>query len=158
MEVNGPREMVYIATEWQVWVTITNSLPPEWVSWCSSYAKYRLLHSPQSWDWQWERDVTSDSMLLSAAGLADPDLGWGDSSLALHFWQLAMHYGLVWLVGISIDFQSHLLSPIGRQKPGAVLKYFRMTRSISRLLMPWRLVSPGHQQPWYLLPRITACF
>ena len=29
-----------------------------------------------------------------------------------------------------------------------------LTRSISWLLMPWRLTSPGHQQPWYWLYRI----
>ena len=29
-----------------------------------------------------------------------------------------------------------------------------LTRSISWLLMPWLLVSPGHQQPWYWLYRI----
>ena len=29
------------------------------------------------------------------------------------------------------------------------LQYFGITRSISWLLMPWRLASPGHQQPWY---------
>ena len=29
-----------------------------------------------------------------------------------------------------------------------------LTRSISWLLMPWLLASPGHQQPWYCLCRI----
>ena len=29
-----------------------------------------------------------------------------------------------------------------------------LTRSISWLLMPWLLASPGHQQPWYWLCRI----
>ena len=29
--------------------------------------------------------------------------------------------------------------------------YFGLTRSISWLLMPWLLTSPGHQQPWYSL-------
>ena len=29
-----------------------------------------------------------------------------------------------------------------------------LTRSISWLLMPWLLTSPGHQQPWYWLYRI----
>ena len=32
--------------------------------------------------------------------------------------------------------------------------YFGLTRSISWLLMPWLLTSPGHLQPWYLLCRI----
>ena len=29
--------------------------------------------------------------------------------------------------------------------------YLDLTRSISLLLMPWLLTSPGHQQPWYWL-------
>ena len=32
--------------------------------------------------------------------------------------------------------------------------YLGLTRSISWLLMPWLLASPGHQQPWYGLCRI----
>ena len=32
--------------------------------------------------------------------------------------------------------------------------YLRLTRSISWLLMPWLLTSPGHQQPRYWLYRI----
>ena len=32
--------------------------------------------------------------------------------------------------------------------------YLGLTRSISWLLMPWLLASPGHQQPWYWLHRI----
>ena len=34
------------------------------------------------------------------------------------------------------------------------LSYLGLTRSISWLLMPWLLTSPGHQQPWYWLSRI----
>ena len=32
--------------------------------------------------------------------------------------------------------------------------FLGLTRSISWLLMPWLLTSPGHQQPWYWLYRI----
>ena len=32
--------------------------------------------------------------------------------------------------------------------------YLGLTRSISWLLMPWLLTSPGHQQPWYWQCRI----
>ena len=32
--------------------------------------------------------------------------------------------------------------------------YLGLTRSISWLLIPWLLTSPGHQQPWYWLCRI----
>ena len=34
--------------------------------------------------------------------------------------------------------------------------YLGLTRSISWLLMPWLLTSPGHQQPWYWLCRICS--
>ena len=33
--------------------------------------------------------------------------------------------------------------------------YFRITRWIPLLLMPWIFASPGHQQPWYCLCMIT---
>ena len=36
------------------------------------------------------------------------------------------------------------------------LSYLGLTGSISWLLMPWLLVSPGHQQPWYWLCRIVG--
>ena len=36
--------------------------------------------------------------------------------------------------------------------------YLGLTRSISWLLMPWLLTSPGHQQPWYWLYRICRSF
>ena len=38
------------------------------------------------------------------------------------------------------------------------LSYLGLTRSISWLLMPWLLTSPGHQQPWYWLYRICRSF
>ena len=38
------------------------------------------------------------------------------------------------------------------------LIYLGLTRSISWLLMPWLLTSPGHQQPWYWLWRICPGF
>ena len=33
--------------------------------------------------------------------------------------------------------------------------YLGLTRSISWLLVPWLLASPGHQQPWYWLCKIS---
>ena len=33
--------------------------------------------------------------------------------------------------------------------------YLGLTRSISWLLMPWLLASPGHQHPWYWLCKIS---
>ena len=36
--------------------------------------------------------------------------------------------------------------------------YLGLTRSISWLLMPWHLTSPGHQQPWYWLYRMWRSF
>ena len=35
--------------------------------------------------------------------------------------------------------------------------YLGLTRSISWLLMPWLLTSPGYQQPWYWLPVCRIC-
>ena len=35
--------------------------------------------------------------------------------------------------------------------------YLGLTRSISWLLMPWLLASPGHQRPWYRLFKIGPC-
>ena len=46
-------------------------------------------------------------------------------------------------------FVSILTLPV--LKPG----YSAIIRSISWLLMPWLLASPGHQQPWYWICRIT---
>ena len=39
-----------------------------------------------------------------------------------------------------------------------VPSYLSLTRSISWLLMPWLLMSPGHQQPWYWLYRTWRSF
>ena len=36
--------------------------------------------------------------------------------------------------------------------------FLGLTRSISWLLMPWLLTSPGHQQPWYWLCKICRCW
>ena len=36
--------------------------------------------------------------------------------------------------------------------------YLGLTRSISWLLMPWLLMSPGHKQPWYWLYRMCRSF
>ena len=36
--------------------------------------------------------------------------------------------------------------------------YIGLTRSMSRLLMPWLLTSPGYQQPWYWLHRMCRSF
>ena len=40
---------------------------------------------------------------------------------------------------------------LGMRGPG----YLGLTRSISWLLMPWLLASPGYQQPWYRLCKIS---
>ena len=37
-------------------------------------------------------------------------------------------------------------------------EYFWKTRSIPWLLMPWLLVSPDHQQPWYWLHKVKQMF
>ena len=48
----------------------------------------------------------------------------------------------------------HLLLTLSVRGPS----YLGLTRSISWLLMPWLLTSPGHQQPWYWLYRICRSF
>ena len=42
------------------------------------------------------------------------------------------------------------LLTINMQRPS----FLGLTRSISWLLMPWLLASPGHQQPWYWLCKL----
>ena len=55
----------------------------------------------------------------------------------------------------SLPFYSGLnVLTLNMQKPS----YLGLTRSISWLLMPWLLTSPGHQQPWYCLYRIYRSF
>ena len=53
----------------------------------------------------------------------------------------------IWLSGLMLT----LNVPRGQS-------YLGLTRSISWLLMPWLLMSPGHQQPWYWLYRIYRPF
>ena len=47
---------------------------------------------------------------------------------------------------------NHLSGTLTLNVPGP--SYLGLTRSISWLLMPWLLASPGHQQPWCWLCRI----
>ena len=49
---------------------------------------------------------------------------------------------------IMIDWKLYKLGP----------SYLGLTRSISWLLMPWLLTSPGYQQPWYWLYRMCRSF
>ena len=48
------------------------------------------------------------------------------------------------------------MSPLTLKVQGP--SYLGLTRSISWLLMPWLLTSPGHQQPWYWLYRMCRSF
>ena len=52
------------------------------------------------------------------------------------------------------DIRSKLILTLSVRGPS----YLGLTRSISWLLMPWLLTSPGHQQPWYWLYRICWSF
>ena len=60
------------------------------------------------------------------------------------FWKMACHSA----AARALD--SLTLNVRGPSKLG-------LTRSISWLLMPWLLASPGHQRPWYWLCRIGRC-
>ena len=76
------------------------------------------------------------------------------------FWFLCWGY-CWWDIKWSMLHWSPLLRPLGQYPiiwfkslghfnvPGP--SYPGLTRSWSWLLMPWRLASPGHQQPWYWL-------
>ena len=55
---------------------------------------------------------------------------------------------LVWLISFHVTATKTLILKV--RGPS----YLGLTRSISWLLMPWLLTSPGHQQPWYWLCRI----
>ena len=52
--------------------------------------------------------------------------------------------------GAGIKMQICILKLINMRGPS----YLDLTRSISWLLMPWLLTSPGHQQPWCWICRI----
>ena len=64
-----------------------------------------------------------------------------DNKISLIFFQawLSMIFGYKWS-----------LLTLNVQGPS----YLGLTRSISWLLMPWLITSPGHQLPWYWLCRI----
>ena len=47
------------------------------------------------------------------------------------------------------EFAAHLVMKISLTLNMWEPSYLGLTRTISCLLMPWLLVSPGHQQPWY---------
>ena len=65
-----------------------------------------------------------------------------ENNKALHFWPL------VWKADPTAFHKGYLTLNV--RGPS----YLGLTRSISWLLMPWLLPSPGHQQPWYWLCRI----
>ena len=56
--------------------------------------------------------------------------------------------GIIHLTANSQDVLMNLTFNVGGPS------YLSLIRSISWLLMPWHLASPGHQQPWYWLCKI----
>ena len=57
------------------------------------------------------------------------------------------------------SFYPPFIAGIDLPHSGVVDSYnLGLPRSISWLLMPWLLTSPGHQQPWYWLYRISRSF
>ena len=60
------------------------------------------------------------------------------SCMLLDFW---WHSDCLW------QHLAHSLLTLNMRGPS----YLDLTRSITWLLMPWLLTSPGHQQPWYWL-------
>ena len=63
-------------------------------------------------------------------------------TVRLHVWKMRRKPGYVRMFVISLTL--NMWGP----------SYLGLTRSISWLMMPWLLTSPGHQQPWYWLYRI----
>ena len=57
-----------------------------------------------------------------------------------------------WLLGAKSTHVISISWHFNPQRAGP--SYLSLNRSISWLLMPWLLTSPGHQQPWYWLCRI----
>ena len=57
-------------------------------------------------------------------------------------------------VNILLTLRVNILLTLNVRGPS----YLGLTRSISWLLMPWLLTSPGHQQPWYWLYGIFRFF
>ena len=63
-------------------------------------------------------------------------------ALPINFFERSI---FVWCsIGVSLMLTLNVRGP----------SYLGLTMSISWLLMPWLLTSPGHQQPWYWLCRI----
>ena len=82
---------------------------------------------------------------------AESQQGIYDISYKIWFRCALFHYGLSSILYPSCFimvyhqfFTLHVLGP----------SYLSLTKSISWLLMPWLLTSPGLQQPWYWLCRI----
>ena len=70
---------------------------------------------------------------------------------------------MVWYHQVTSHYQisCHHMASLGHNELTLSMRgpsYLGLTRSISWLLMPWVLMSPGHQQPWYWLYRICTSF
>ena len=66
--------------------------------------------------------------------------------------QATSHYRNQWWLVYWCIYVSFSLNELTLNVRGP--SYLGLPRSISWLLMPWLLTSPGHQQPWYWLCRI----
>ena len=77
------------------------------------------------------------------------------ATVAQLWWHLAnMNVNVLTLQGYNTKkaFRKNPKSPTGKLTLNVRgPSYLGSTRSISWLLMPWLLTSPGHQQPWYWL-------
>ena len=76
-----------------------------------------------------------------------------------HFNKSDVPYWLVYTSSLWLDMMQYI--PWNMHTVRALLtldvwgpSYLGLTRSISWLMMPWLLTSPGHQQPWHWLCRI----
>ena len=86
----------------------------------------------------------------------------------IHFWEVSLQLSCgdscqvwMWFNRSDCFLRKAVICPV--EKVGRELtlnvrggNYLGFTWSISWLLMPWLLTSPGHQQPWYWLCRICG--
>ena len=109
------------------------------------YLKYQLLFTAE--------DATVRSSQGSQIDFTEGSLLFGNNycSTVTHSWEL--HSYIIHISCKSTGVKSAQISmdlTLNARGPS----YLGLTSSISWLLMPWLLTSPGHQQPWYWLHRI----
>ena len=150
-----------------------------WYFWCIVFATARLMESSVTfsfggrflthWGWVTHICVSKITIIGSDNGLS-PDrcqaIIWTNAGL-LSIGPLRTYFNenLIKIQQFSLT-KMHVKMSSAKWRPSCLglnvltlnvrgLSYLGLFRSISWLLMPWLLTSPGHQQPWYWLCRIS---